>query len=85
MGDSRIKRQLIYSYTSVKNGKFLKFIISNKIKKNIIETTFVLKKNEIINDYMNQRVAICFFKFRDKKLLVKFTNNIDKFIKIKFK
>ena len=68
-----------------KNGKFLKFIISNKIKKNIIETTFILKKNEIINDYMNQRIAICFFKFKNKNLLLKFTNNIDKFIKIKFK
>ena len=77
-----ILRKIIFAK---KNGKFLKFIISNKIKKNIIETTFILKKNEVINDYMNQRLAICFFKFRDKKLLVKFTNNIDKFIKIKFK
>ena len=41
--------------------------------------------DEIVNDYMNQRIAICFFKFKNKNLLLKFTNNIDKFIKIKFK
>jgi len=77
-----ILRKIIFAK---KNGKFLKFIISNKIKKNIIETTFISKKNEIINDYMNQRLAIFFLKFNNKKLLVKFTNNIDTFIKIKFK
>jgi carbamoylphosphate synthase large subunit len=76
-----ILRKIVFAKN---NGKFLKFVFSNKIKKNIIETTHIFKKNDIIKDYMNQRLAIVFVKFNSRKLLEKFTKDIDKFIKVKF-
>jgi hypothetical protein len=72
-----ILRKVIFSK---QNGIFSKIKLNKKIKNKIIEDTFILKKGQKIKDFMNQRIAILFLKFKNKNELKKYTTNIDKYI-----
>lgn len=77
-----ILRKMIFSK---KNGKFIKITFKKTIQNKIIDSLFILKKGEKIKDFMNQRIAIIFFKFKNKSELKKYTNNIEKYIKVTVK
>ncbi len=64
------------------NGKYINFEIDKKISNKVIEKYEVLKKGNIISDYLNQRIAILFFEFKNKKELFSITRKIDNLIKI---
>ena len=64
------------------NGKYINFEIDKKISDKVIEKYEVLKKGNIISDYLNQRIAILFFEFKNKKELFSTTRKIDNLIKI---
>ena len=79
---NHILRKVIFSK---KNGILTTVVFDKKIKKRIVELTFVTKKGEVIKDYINQRIAIIFLKFKKKSILRDYTKNIDKYIKVVLK
>ena len=74
---SHILRKVLMSSS---NGYFHRVRISKKIKKNIIEIKIFKQNGEKINNYLQDRVGVVFFKFKTKKRLLAITKNIDKFI-----
>jgi len=65
---------------STRNGYFHRVKISKKIKRNIIEIKIFKQNGEKINNYLQDRVGVVFFKFKTKKKLLVITKNIDKLI-----
>ncbi len=63
------------------NGYFRSLRISKKIIKNIIEKKIFYKKKKIKN-YLQDRIGIIFFKFKNKKQLLHATKNIDKYVRV---
>lgn len=66
-----------------KNGKFQFIKITKTLSKKIIDKNLFIKKNEIVKDFYNQRLGIVFFKFKNKNEMIKVSNNIDSYIKIR--
>ena len=75
-----ILRKIIMSH---KNGTFKSLKIDKKISKKIINKSIFIKKNNKIINYLNQRLGIVFFSFKNKTELLKASKEIDKNIKLK--
>lgn len=77
-----ILRKVLMSAT---NGYFKGVKISKMINKNIIEKKIFLEKDEKVKNYLQDRIGVIFFKFKQKKKLLDVTKNIDKYVKVVIK
>jgi hypothetical protein len=84
--ESKIKKKnyiLRKILMSPKNGKFKYLQIKKVLSRKIIDKNIFIKKNDVIEDYYNQRLGIIFFRFKNKKEMIQTSKKIDNYIKIK--
>tara|TARA_B100000963_G_scaffold360310_1_gene390688 strand:+ start:2487 stop:3626 length:1140 start_codon:yes stop_codon:yes gene_type:complete len=68
---------------SPKNGKFKYLQIKKVLSRKIIDKNIFIKKDDIIEDFYNQRLGIIFFRFKNRKEMIQTSRKIDNYIKIK--
>ena len=72
-------RKIIFS---PRNGTFDGIHIDSFYKKFICEKQIIIKKKEKINDYLNQRLGVIFFKFKSYEIYQNFLDNINEAIRV---
>lgn len=67
------------------NGIFKQVKILPEVKNNIFDIIFLLKKGDIINDYLTQKAGIAFLKYQSMDEMIQKLTHLNEFIKIEFK
>ena len=67
-----------------RNGKIKGYTIPEELQKHIFKKIDILKPNEEIDDYMNQRVAYIYYKYDDKQEALDTIKRMNDIIKVEF-